>query len=171
MRRRMRDPLITAPNRAATAASSNPWAHAGLTGAADSRKATTTAPIDWPSTRAVPSAAASRPGPLAPGLRTAGARLLGDWKKPNPAPHSAMRPDNVELRCESPFEDRLSPIRPQANRRQTYRPPSTPAEYRSDKPPASGAAKHGRQRPGRHQQPRFHCAEPQRALEEEGAGR
>ena len=48
------------------------------------------APTVWPRSRAVPSM------PLAPPLRSRGAevmmtRLLGDWNRPNPAPHSAMR--------------------------------------------------------------------------------
>ena len=48
------------------------------------------APPDWPSSRTVPTM------PLAPPLRSGGAevmmaRILGDWKKPKPAPHSIMR--------------------------------------------------------------------------------
>ncbi len=52
--------------------------------------ATSAAPTVWPRSRAVPSM------PLAPPLRSRGAeprmaRLLGDWNRPKPAPHSVMR--------------------------------------------------------------------------------
>ena len=52
--------------------------------------ATSAAPVAWPSSRTVPIM------PLAPPARDGGAevmmaRRLGDWKKPKPAPHSAMR--------------------------------------------------------------------------------
>ena len=65
------------------------------------------------------------------------ARLLGDWKKPNPAPHRAMR--QMISKCDASAFNRLNAISPQANS-VSPKAPSTPAEYRSDKAPARGAA-------------------------------
>ena len=127
-RRRTRDPLMTAPNRAVTAAIWKPCA-TPLIGAVDSRKATTTAPSDWPTTRAIPNVPPAAPA-RSFGASDSMARLLGDWKKPNPAPQTAIR--QTTSKCvESAFR-KLSAIRPQAK---TLRPiaPRTPAEYRSDR--------------------------------------
>jgi hypothetical protein len=70
--------------------------------------ATTAVPVVWPSRRVVACA------PLAPPLRSRGvapiiARLLGDWKKPKPMPHNAVRHAISRLMA---VGEQARPIRP-----------------------------------------------------------
>ena len=60
-----------------------------------------------------------------------------DWKKPKPAPQTAMR--QMTSNFDASGSRKLSAIRPQANRLRPIA-PRTPAEYRSDSQPARGAA-------------------------------
>lgn len=82
-----------------------------------------TAPRVWPVRRAVPSM------PLAAPLRCRGAEvtmvwLLGDWNKPNPMPHSAMR--QAMSRSPGCAGSAASSASPQASRPSPM-PPSSPS--------------------------------------------
>ena len=65
------------------------------------------------------------------------ARLLGAWKKPKPAPHSAMRHTNpAGVLLAGRNASNMSP----AATASSPSPPSMPAAWRSASLPASGAA-------------------------------
>ncbi|CPM39003.1 Uncharacterised protein [Bordetella pertussis] len=72
--------------------------------------------------------------PLAPPLRSGGAsasmaRMLGAWKKPKPAPHSAMR--QPRSKASGAAGNATSDSRPAASTAMPM-PPSRPGGWRSD---------------------------------------
>lgn len=117
----MREKLAVAPARAKQPAKmSVKWV---LLGEMWNSRATKAAPVVWPTSREVASM------PLALPLRWAGAEptmmlLLGDWKRPNPMPHSAsLQMISVDVGCAGNQASNSNPTVMQSS----PSPPSRPA--------------------------------------------